>query len=135
MPALPRLSLLSRCLPLLAVAVLAGCTIAKPRTDDPLEKFNRKSYAFNDKLDKAIIRPVAVGYRKITNPPVRRSVSDFFTNIKLPITIANELLQVVEPFHLNTQGGRRPRRAAAKPKASHMPPPSYDAGGDYLGLQ
>jgi phospholipid-binding lipoprotein MlaA len=93
MPALPRLSLLRRCLPLLAVAALAGCTIAKPRTDDPLEKFNRKSYAINDKLDKAIIRPVAVGYRKITNPPVRRSISDFFTNIKLPITIGNELLQ------------------------------------------
>jgi len=49
--------------------------------------------------------------------------------------LANELLQVVEPFHLNTQGGRRPRRAAAKPKVSHMPPPSYDAGGDYMGLQ
>ncbi len=30
-------------------------------------------YAFNDSLDKAVIRPVAVGYRKVTNdgdPPL-----------------------------------------------------------------
>jgi phospholipid-binding lipoprotein MlaA len=84
---------LSRLLPLAAVALLAGCAIAKPRTDDPLEKFNRKVYVFNDTLDKAVIRPVAVGYRKVTNPPVRRSISDFFTNIRMPITVANDLLQ------------------------------------------
>lgn len=78
---------------LLTVALLAGCTIAKPRTDDPLQKYNRKVYHFNDKLDKAIIRPVAVGYRKVTNAPVRRSFSDFFTNIRMPITVANDVLQ------------------------------------------
>ena len=88
------LPILKRSLPLAAVALLAGCTIAKPRTDDPYEKFNRDMYAFNDSVDKAVIRPVAVGYRKVTNPPVRRAVSDFFTNIRLPITVANDLLQV-----------------------------------------
>jgi phospholipid-binding lipoprotein MlaA len=93
MPPLPRFPALSRCLPLLALALLAGCTIAKPRTDDPLEKVNRKVYAFNNSLDKAIIRPVAVGYRNVTNEPVRSSVSDFFSNIHMPITIANDLLQ------------------------------------------
>jgi phospholipid-binding lipoprotein MlaA len=92
MPSFLRHPLL-RCLPLLAIALLAGCTIAKPRTDDPHEQFNRKVYAFNDSVDKAVIRPVAVGYRKVTNPPVRRAVSDFFTNIRMPITVANDLLQ------------------------------------------
>lgn len=85
--------LLSRSLSLIALVLLAGCTIAKPRTDDPLEKYNRKVYAFNDAVDKAVIRPVAVGYRKVTNPPVRNAVSDFFTNIRMPITVANDLLQ------------------------------------------
>ncbi|WP_049622503.1 MlaA family lipoprotein [Frateuria defendens] len=94
MTSLPsRYSLLGRGLALAAVILLAGCTIAKPRTDDPLQKFNRKVYAFNDTMDKAVIRPVAVGYRKVTNPPVRRAVSDFFTNIRMPITVANDLLQ------------------------------------------
>jgi phospholipid-binding lipoprotein MlaA len=83
----------SRWLALLAFVVLAGCAIAKPRTDDPLEHYNRKIYKFNDTLDKAAIRPVAVVYRKVTNPPMRRSFSDFFTNIRMPITVANDLLQ------------------------------------------
>lgn len=91
-PSLRSLSV-SRWLVLLAVVVLAGCAIAKPRTDDPLEHYNRKIYKFNDALDKAAIRPVAVVYRKVTNPPVRRSFSDFFTNIRMPITVANNLLQ------------------------------------------
>ena len=77
----------------LVVALLAACHVAPPRTDDPNEKFNRKVYAFNDQLDKAVIRPVAVGYRKVTNPPVRTAISDFYTNIRLPITVANDLLQ------------------------------------------
>ena len=89
----PRITLLRRWLPVLAVAVLAGCTIAKPRTDDPLEKYNRESYKFNNAVDKVVIRPVALGYRKVTNAPVRRSFSDFFTNIRMPITVANDLLQ------------------------------------------
>jgi len=98
-------SLLKRGLPLIAIALLAGCAIAKPRTDDPYEKFNRDMYTFNDKVDKAVIRPVAVGYRKITNPPVRRSVSDFFTNIRMPITVANDLLQA-RPVQAAQSSGR-----------------------------
>jgi phospholipid-binding lipoprotein MlaA len=90
---LPRSFLPRRGVALLAAALLAGCAIAPPRTDDPLQKVNRKVYAFNDRLDKAVLRPAAVGYRKITNPPVRRSVNNFFTNIEMPITVANDLLQ------------------------------------------
>lgn len=93
MPSMSCSSFLSRWLPLLAIVLLAGCTIAQPRTDDPLEKYNRKAYKFNDSLDKAVIRPVAVGYRKITTPPIRRSVRNFFTTVHMPITVVNDLLQ------------------------------------------
>ncbi|WP_243047968.1 VacJ family lipoprotein [Dyella sp. RRB7] len=98
-------SLLPRSLPLVALVLLAGCTIAKPRTDDPYEKFNRKVYAFNDSVDKAVVRPVAVGYRKVTNPTIRRCVSDFFTNIHMPITVANDLLQA-RPWQAIQGSGR-----------------------------
>lgn len=84
---------LSRLVALCAVLAVAGCAVAPPRTDDPLQHFNRKVYAFNDTVDKLAIRPVAVGYRKVTNPPVRRSVSNFFSNLRMPITVANDLLQ------------------------------------------
>jgi len=80
-------------LPALLVLALGGCTVAKPRTDDPWEGFNRKMYAFNDAADKAVIRPVAAGYRKVTSSNVRRVVSNFYDNIKMPITIANNVLQ------------------------------------------
>ena len=90
-PSLPHI--LRQAILLAVTTALVGCAIAKPRTDDPYEKFNRKVYAFNSAVDTAVIRPVAVGYRKITNPPVRRSISDFFTNIRMPITVANDLLQ------------------------------------------
>lgn len=78
---------------LAATLALAGCTIAKPRTDDRWEKWNRKAFAFNDAADRVIIRPVAVGYRKITTPNLRRVISNFFTNIRMPVTMLNDLLQ------------------------------------------
>ena len=91
-------------MPVLAIALLAGCAIAPPRTDDPLEKYNREAYQFNNVVDKVAIRPVAVGYRKITNAPVRRSFSDFFTNIRMPITVANDLLQARPERALRSTG-------------------------------
>ncbi len=79
---------------LAAVLALAGCaTVPPPRTDDPLQNFNRKMYAFNHVADKVAIRPVAVAYRKVTTPNTREHISDFFSNVRLPITIINELLQ------------------------------------------
>jgi phospholipid-binding lipoprotein MlaA len=104
MPSPHRFTSLNRWLVVLAIALLAGCTIAKPRTDDPLEKYNRGAYKFNDAVDKAVIRPVALGYRKITNPPVRRSFSDFFTNIRMPVTVANDLLQARPKQALQSTG-------------------------------
>ena len=73
--------------------LLTSCATPMPRTDDPLQNFNRKVYAFNDFADRVAIRPAAVGYRKITNETTRRLVSNFFANVESPITIANDLLQ------------------------------------------
>lgn len=77
----------------ICLLALAACTVSKPRTDDPWEKFNRKVYAFNVKVDNAVIRPTAMAYRKVTTPNVRRVLSNFFANIRMPITIANDALQ------------------------------------------
>jgi phospholipid-binding lipoprotein MlaA len=75
------------------LALLAGCATPMPRKDDPHEAFNRKMYAFNQFADRVAIRPVAVGYRKVTNQTTRTLVSNFFANIESPVTIANDILQ------------------------------------------
>ncbi|ANB18668.1 MlaA family lipoprotein [Dokdonella koreensis] len=93
MPKSPLLNSLRPFALALGLVLLSACTIAPPRTDDPYERFNRKMYTFNDTVDRVAIRPVAVGYRKITTPNMRRVVSNFFANIRMPITIANDLLQ------------------------------------------
>jgi phospholipid-binding lipoprotein MlaA len=61
--------------------------------NDPWEGFNRKTYAFNDGLDKAIVRPVAVGYDKIMPDPAKRGVGNFFRNLDAPVTWIHQLFQ------------------------------------------
>ncbi|MGN6314294.1 MAG: MlaA family lipoprotein [Rhodanobacteraceae bacterium] len=88
-----------------ALALLAGCaTVPPPRTDDPLQHFNRKMYAFNRTADKVAIRPVAVAYRKVTTPKAREHISDFFSNVRMPITIVNDLLQAHPVDALKSSG-------------------------------
>jgi len=75
--------------------LLAGCATVpgKPDPRDPWEGFNRASYKFNDTLDRAIAKPVAKGYKKVTPRVVRTGVSNFFSNLGSLTTIANDVLQ------------------------------------------
>ena len=76
----------------LFVSLLAGCATGRdPR--DPFESLNRGIYQFNDGLDKAILKPVAEGYRAILPQFVRSSVSNFFSNINDILVALNNLLQ------------------------------------------
>jgi phospholipid-binding lipoprotein MlaA len=72
---------------------LAACAVAPPRTDDPLQGFNRKMFAFNRVADKVAIRPAAKAYVKVTGPKERILIGNFFSNLRTPITIVNEVLQ------------------------------------------
>ena len=65
----------------------------RDNSHDPLEGFNRAMYTFNDKLDKYALKPLAKGYRAITPTPVRKSVSNFFSNLHEPMVMLNNLLQ------------------------------------------
>ncbi|MCM1324462.1 MAG: VacJ family lipoprotein [Acetobacter sp.] len=76
---------------------LSGCTTVTSR-DTPeeitaLESYNRAMFGFNDKLDKYVIRPVAKGYRAVTNEFIRERVSNFFYNIEEPVSAVNHILQ------------------------------------------
>lgn len=65
----------------------------EPGDNDPLEIPNRMIFAFNEALDFAIIRPVAVTYRFIVPKGVRNSVRNFLRNLRSPVVLANDLLQ------------------------------------------
>ncbi len=60
---------------------------------DPIEPFNRAMFYFNDKLYSWVLRPVALGYRKVTPEKARVGVRNFFLNLTTPIRFANCLLQ------------------------------------------
>jgi len=70
---------------------LAGCATTDPR--DPLEPLNRSIYHFNDAVDKAVVKPVAQGYKKVLPQPVRTAVTNFFSNIDDMLIALNNLLQ------------------------------------------
>ena len=80
---------------LTCVLFIGGCATAPGRTstDDPWQGFNRRIYKFNDVVDRATLKPVAQGYRKITPQWMRTGVNNFFNNLKLPWTMVNDLLQ------------------------------------------
>lgn len=82
---------------LLVAAMLPACASLPPGTErdsrDRFERFNRSMYAFNDKLDRAVAKPVAKGYVKVTPAPVRTGIGNFFKNLGYTRVILNDLLQ------------------------------------------
>lgn len=81
--------------------------------NDPLEIPNRFIFAFNQTLDVAIIRPIAVLYRDLVPEYLRQRVHLFLRNLSEPVTLANDLLQgdfdragtTADRFLLNSTGG------------------------------
>jgi phospholipid-binding lipoprotein MlaA len=60
---------------------------------DPFEGFNRGVFAFNESLDKAVLVPVATGYRKVVPEPVQTVVGNFFGNFYDAWSAVNHFLQ------------------------------------------
>ena len=59
---------------------------------DCFEKLNRATFAFNQGLDKAIIKPIAKGYRNLPDP-VQKGTRNAVRNLSNLITIPNNVLQ------------------------------------------
>jgi phospholipid-binding lipoprotein MlaA len=60
---------------------------------DPLENTNRAVFDFNQKVDRAVLVPVAKAYRAALPGPVRDSIRDFLNNLNAPLIFANDALQ------------------------------------------
>ena len=59
---------------------------------DCFEKLNRATFALNQGLDKAIIKPLATGYKKLPDP-IQKGTGNAVKNLSNLITIPNNVLQ------------------------------------------
>jgi phospholipid-binding lipoprotein MlaA len=84
-------------LAVLIIASVSGCVTLPPDhkkvPQDPWESWNRGVYKFNDKLDRAVAKPVATAYVKHVPQPMRTGVSNFFDNLRTPGVMVNDALQ------------------------------------------
>lgn len=67
----------------------------KPRVNkaDPFEGFNRGVFAFNEVVDQALLKPLAVVYKTAMPSPVRTGVDNVFGNVGDAWSAVNHLLQ------------------------------------------
>jgi len=59
-----------------------------------MEPFNRNIYAFNQGVDKVVLKPVAKGYVAVVPALARQGVTNFFNNISMVVTTFNDALQL-----------------------------------------
>lgn len=79
-----------------ALALLFSGTVAAAESapnPDPWERFNRRVFAFNDKVDRYFLKPVAKGYRKLTPQFLDDGITNILNNLNEPVTILNDALQ------------------------------------------
>lgn len=60
---------------------------------DPLQPLNRQIYAFNDMLDRNLLKPVAIQYVAKVPEPVRSPYRQFRKNLGEPWNAVNQLIQ------------------------------------------
>ncbi|STX52252.1 lipoprotein VacJ-like protein [Legionella busanensis] len=72
---------------------LSSCIHTGTNPDDPYEPLNRKVHNFNMAFDATMLKPPAKLYTAVVPAPVRASVNNFYNNINMIPTVANDLLQ------------------------------------------
>jgi len=74
---------------------LSACSTPSPNAlanNDPYEATNREIFDLNQKIDHWTLRRAAENYNKLPDP-VRESVHNTLTNLDLPVTFVNDVLQ------------------------------------------
>ena len=76
------------------ILAATGCaTTHNEPGQDPLEPANRVFFNVNETLDRAMLKPVAKGYAKVTPALVRTGITNFFNNLGYLNVILNDVLQ------------------------------------------
>ena len=86
---------------------LGGCSTPSAESlaqNDPWEKTNRDIFELDVRLDHAVARPIAKGYRAAVPEPVRDGIHNALTNLNGPVVLANDVLQGDGDKAANTAG-------------------------------
>lgn len=78
---------------LVCLSVLASASASTRSEADPWERYNRAIYRFNDTLDRSMLKPITLGYRKVAPEFVESGVINFFANLYDLGHSVNNLLQ------------------------------------------
>ncbi|HKQ46236.1 MAG TPA: VacJ family lipoprotein [Rhizomicrobium sp.] len=87
--------------------VLGACSTPSAESlaqNDPWEQTNRDVFDFDVRVDHAVARPLARGYRTAVPEPVRDGIHNALTNLSSPVVLANDVLQGNGDKAVNTVG-------------------------------
>jgi phospholipid-binding lipoprotein MlaA len=97
--------------------------------DDPLEELNSASFEVVQKVDKAIVGPLAFAYEDVMPRPIRKGLRNFLHNLGEPVVFLNFMLQLkpgkaaetLGRFVINTTIGAAGLVDVAKRKPFNLP--------------
>jgi len=72
------------------LAFACGCATRGP---DRFERVNRAIFGFNEGVDRYVLEPVAKGWDFVVPDWVQTGIGNFFTNLRMPIVMVNDVLQ------------------------------------------
>ncbi|MCC5791873.1 MAG: VacJ family lipoprotein [Legionellaceae bacterium] len=81
------------CITLLSALLLGGCFKRGSNPQDPYEYINRQTDKFNVAFDATVLKPPARFYKAVLPAPVRMGIDNFYSNLHMLPTTANDLLQ------------------------------------------
>lgn len=95
MMSLPVKSFFSKLFLISNFILLSACASVPggPTKGDPFESYNRAMFSFNEGLDEYVLRPVAEGYDAVLPSPIKKGITNFFSNLGDIFVILNDLLQ------------------------------------------
>jgi phospholipid-binding lipoprotein MlaA len=91
-----RIKILLQTTTIVVAMTLASCTnnTTSSAIFDPYEETNRKLHSFNKSLDKSLLRPASNTYVALIPSPIVTGISNFSSNLELPVAILNGILQL-----------------------------------------
>ena len=89
----PRTTRHALCYCAVALALSLTSSWAWPASADRWEGFNRGVHDFNDRVDRALLKPVAQTYDRVLPAFLKRGIHNVFRNLGTPAVAINQFLQ------------------------------------------